>query len=58
MYRNAEALETIAVVLLGVVLLITLEPVSTTQLMFAGILAGLVMVMTVISIWQWRHHSH
>jgi hypothetical protein len=56
--HNAEQFETIAVVLLGIVILLTLEPISQIRLICAGILAGLVIVFTGVSIWHWRHDNH
>ncbi len=53
--RNVEEIETLGVVLLGVLLLIVLEPVSRLQLLFAGILALLLVVFAAIDFWQWRH---
>ena len=56
MLKYAEALETMAIILLGIILLIVVKPVSTEQLIFAGILAGLVIFMTAFSVWEgWRH---
>ena len=56
--QDAERLETIAVVLLGIGLLLTLEPVSPIRWICGGILAGLVIGLTGLSIWHWRHDHH
>ncbi|MBI1259160.1 MAG: hypothetical protein GC204_16950 [Chloroflexi bacterium] len=53
--QNIEAIENVALVLLGVILLFTLEPVSSTQLILATILAVLLIGMVAIDVWQWRH---
>lgn len=53
--QNVEALENAAIVLLGVILLFTLEPVSATQLMLATILAVVLVAIVAIDFWQWRH---
>lgn len=56
--RNVEEVETLGVVLLGVLLLILLEPVSRLQHLFGGILALLLVVFAGIDLWQWRHDGH
>ncbi len=56
--NDAERLETIAVVLLGIVILLTLEPISQLRLVCAGILAALVIALTSLSFWHWRHDNH
>ncbi len=53
--QNAEEVETIVIVLLGVLLLITLEPVSATQIVLGVILAALVVVFASVDLWEWRH---
>lgn len=56
--HNAEQFETIAVVLLGIVILLTLEPISELRLICAGVLAALVIGLTGLSIWHWRRDNH
>jgi hypothetical protein len=53
--RNYEEMETLGIVLFGVILLITLEPVSTTQVLSAVVLAALVLVFAALDLWRWRH---
>jgi hypothetical protein len=56
--QNIEVFETLTLVGLGIFLLLTLEPVSQTQLFFAAILAGLLFVLVGMSLWGGRHHQH
>lgn len=54
--RNVEEIETLGAVLLGVLLLVALEPVSEMQRLFAGILALVLIVDVGIDVWTWRHN--
>lgn len=56
--QNTEPFETIALVGLGIILLVTLEPVSQTQLILAGILTGLLFVLVGLNLWEQRHGQH
>ena len=53
--QTIELIENLAVVLVGVILLFTLEPISSTQLVLATILAVLLTGMVAIDVWQWWH---
>ncbi len=52
---NVEEMEMLGVVLLGVILLIWLEPVTTLQRVFAAVLAAVLVVFAAVDVWHWRH---
>jgi len=56
--QNIEAMETLGVVLVGIILLLTLEPIGTARLFFAGILGGLFIVLVAIELWQRLHDRY
>ena len=56
--RNVEVFEMITLVGLGIFLLLTLEPLSELRLLFAGILAGVLLILVGTSVWGERHHQH
>lgn len=53
--QNIEVFEMITLVGLGIVLLLTLEPVCELRLLFAGILAGVLLILVGTSLWGDRH---
>jgi hypothetical protein len=56
--QNIEAIENVVIVLLGVILLFTLEPVSTLQIILANVLAALLVIILSDDVWHWWHrHS-
>ena len=55
--QNIEPVETVTLLALGIILLLTLEPVSQTQLVFAAILAGVLFIFVGSSLWG-RRHDH
>ncbi|MFN8452488.1 MAG: hypothetical protein U0521_28760 [Anaerolineae bacterium] len=55
--QNIEPVETVTLLALGIVLLLTLEPVSQMQLVFAAILAGVLFIFVGSSVWG-RRHDH
>ncbi len=54
MQRTSDWVETIGVLVLGMLLLLVIEPVTPLQAMFAGILAALVLVIALINFWNLR----
>jgi len=56
--QNIEVFETITLVGLGIFLLLTLEPVNQIRVLFAGILAGVLLILVGGSVWGGRHHQH
>jgi hypothetical protein len=53
--QNVEEIEAFALLVLGIILLATLEPVSLTQIFSATLLAVLVLVLAALDLWHWRH---
>jgi len=53
--QNVEEIEAFALLVLGIILLATLEPVSLTQIFSATLLAALVLVLAALDLWHWRH---
>ncbi|MFN8563746.1 MAG: hypothetical protein U0703_19495 [Anaerolineae bacterium] len=56
-FQNIEPVETVTLLALGIILLLTLEPVSQMQLVFAAILAGVLFIFVGSSVWG-RRHDH
>lgn len=55
--QNIEPFETAVVVVLGIIVLLTLEPVTTARLTCAAILGGVLVVLAAHRAWE-RRHNH
>jgi hypothetical protein len=53
MINHLDTVETLALLVVGVLILVLIVPSSPTQQLFAGVLAGLLIVLTGISVWRW-----
>lgn len=56
--QNLEVFEMVTLVGLGIFLLLTLEPVSELRLAFAGILAGVLLILVGVSLFSGHRHTH
>ncbi|MCC6804463.1 MAG: hypothetical protein IT319_16385 [Anaerolineae bacterium] len=56
--RNLEVFEMVTLVGLGIFLLLTLEPVSALRLVFAVILAGVLLTLIGISLFGGHRRQH
>jgi uncharacterized membrane protein YcaP (DUF421 family) len=54
--QKIEPFETVVVIILGIIVLLTLEPISTARLTCALLLGALLIVLAVHSLWERRHH--
>lgn len=54
-HRAADGYEVLVVILLGIILLVKLEPTNPDQPGIAPILAGLVIVLMTASVCQWYY---
>lgn len=56
--QNLEVFEMVTLVGLGIFLLLTLEPISELRLAFAGILAGMLLILVGVSLFGGHRRPH